>query len=313
MKPRPTELDAATSAARRAGQPSAGVTADEWRTALTCIEPNKILVRGYPLDEVMGRLTFGEAIYLLLVGEVPTPGDGPPDGGAPGLVHRPRRHAALDAGRAQHGHDRRAVACVRGRRRARVRPVSRRRHRELHAVSRQRAGARTRGRRRCAKPPSTSCRSAWTPHEIPPGFGHRFHTRDPRAARLFQMALELEVEADHIQMIRAVELVLARPSRRTWPDAARQHRRRHRRRLRRPRHPADDRRRAVHHLARARHRRARRRGTPAPAADAPDRSQGSPLRRAVGRGACRSGESRPRADCREAPRRPTDHRYPVRS
>ena len=44
--------------------------------------------------------------------------------------------------------------------------------------------------------------------EAPPGFGHRFHTRDPRAARLFQMALELEVEADHIQMIRAVELVL---------------------------------------------------------------------------------------------------------
>jgi citrate synthase len=41
-----------------------------------------------------------------------------------------------------------------------------------------------------------------------PGFGHRFHTRDPRAARLFQMALELEVEAGHIQMIRAVEIVL---------------------------------------------------------------------------------------------------------
>ena len=38
----------------------------KWRTALTCIGPNKILVRGYPLDEVMGRLTFGEAIYLLL-------------------------------------------------------------------------------------------------------------------------------------------------------------------------------------------------------------------------------------------------------
>jgi citrate synthase len=45
--------------------------------------------------------------------------------------------------------------------------------------------------------------------ETPPGFGHRFHTRDPRAARLFQMALELELEAEHIQMIRAVELVLS--------------------------------------------------------------------------------------------------------
>ena len=40
---------------------------DLWKTALTCIEPNKILMRGYPLDEVMGRLTFGEAIYLLLM------------------------------------------------------------------------------------------------------------------------------------------------------------------------------------------------------------------------------------------------------
>jgi citryl-CoA lyase len=45
-------------------------------------------------------------------------------------------------------------------------------------------------------------------NETPPGFGHRFHTRDPRAARLFQMALELEVEGEHIQMIRAVEIVL---------------------------------------------------------------------------------------------------------
>jgi citrate synthase len=45
--------------------------------------------------------------------------------------------------------------------------------------------------------------------ETPPGFGHRFHTRDPRAARLFQMALELELEGEHIQMIRAVEHLLA--------------------------------------------------------------------------------------------------------
>ena len=47
-----------------------------WKTALTCIEPNRILVRGYPLDEMMGRLSFGESIYLLLVGEVPGPAIG---------------------------------------------------------------------------------------------------------------------------------------------------------------------------------------------------------------------------------------------
>src|SRR4051812_50203106 len=52
------------------------VADEKWRTALTGIEPNKILLRGYPLDEVMGRLTFGEAIYLLLLGECPSPGIG---------------------------------------------------------------------------------------------------------------------------------------------------------------------------------------------------------------------------------------------
>ena len=75
MKRRPTELDSVMSAIGQAGR-SSGQTGDEWCTALTCIEPNKILVRGYPLDEIMGRLTFGEAIYLLLVGEIPTPSMG---------------------------------------------------------------------------------------------------------------------------------------------------------------------------------------------------------------------------------------------
>src|SRR6202008_2001617 len=44
-----------------------------WKTALTSIAPNKILIRGYPLDEMMGRLSFADAVYLLLMGELPTP------------------------------------------------------------------------------------------------------------------------------------------------------------------------------------------------------------------------------------------------
>jgi citrate synthase len=42
-------------------------------------------------------------------------------------------------------------------------------------------------------------------NQTPPGFGHRFHTRDPRASRLFQMALELELEGEHVRMLRAIE------------------------------------------------------------------------------------------------------------
>src|SRR5437667_12570895 len=49
---------------------------DRWHSSLTEISPNKILIRGYPLDEMMGRLGFAEAVYLLLMGELPTPAIG---------------------------------------------------------------------------------------------------------------------------------------------------------------------------------------------------------------------------------------------
>ena len=182
-------------------------TDDRWRTALTCIEPNKILVRGYPLDEIMGRLTFGEAIYLLLMGEIPSPALGRLmeailvsfiDHGATPPSTLAARHtattgAALRACVASgilgfgkyHGGD--IESCMQfldtG----------------LEIVRR---GASYRDAA------EEIVQRAVDAGEIPPGFGHRFHTRDPRAARLFQMALELEAEAEHIQMIRAVENVL---------------------------------------------------------------------------------------------------------
>ena len=52
------DVDAAQER-RESARPS---PASRWRTAITHIEPNKILIRGYPVDEIMGRLTFGEAI-----------------------------------------------------------------------------------------------------------------------------------------------------------------------------------------------------------------------------------------------------------
>ena len=200
----PEGSDRAPAVERRA---TPRTTDEKWRTHLTCIEPNKILVRGFPLDEMMGRLTFGEAIYLLLMGEVPSPNIGrlmeailvsfidhgatPPSTlaarntattGAPlracvaaGVLGFGRFHGGdiescmqfLDAG----------LELVRG-------------GRSYHDAAQEIV---------------TRCTAQG---ESIPGFGHRFHTRDPRAARLFQMALEMEIEAEHIQMIRAVELVL---------------------------------------------------------------------------------------------------------
>src|SRR5262245_66360279 len=49
---------------------------ERWQSALTEIAPNRIQIRGYPVDEMMGRLGFAESVYLLLMGELPTPAIG---------------------------------------------------------------------------------------------------------------------------------------------------------------------------------------------------------------------------------------------
>lgn len=185
---------------------SKAVEHEKWSTALTKIEPNKILVRGYPLDEVMGRLTFGEAIYLLLMGDVPSPSIGSlmeailvsfiDHGITPPSTLAARNTATTGAP---------LRACVA----AGVLGFGRYHGGDIESCMQfldtglelVRKGA---SYHDAAETIVKRCQEL---NEPIPGFGHRFHTRDPRAARLFQMALELEIEGSHIQMIRAVEQV----------------------------------------------------------------------------------------------------------
>ena len=189
--------------------PVAPMAADgKWHTALTCIEPNKILVRGYPLDEIMGRLTFGEAIYLLLMGEVPSPAIGSlmeailvsfiDHGITPPSTLAARNTATTGAP---------LRACVA----AGVLGFGRHHGGDIESCMQFLDAGLDMVRRGSSYHDAAGvivkrCQELGDPI---PGFGHRFHTRDPRAARLFQMALELEIEGHHIQMIRAVELVAA--------------------------------------------------------------------------------------------------------
>jgi citrate synthase len=177
---------------------------DRWQTSITSIAPNKILVRGYPLDEMMGRLSFAEAAYLLLMGELPTQAIGrmfnailvssldhgvtPPSTLAArnvatsGAPMKDSVAAGVLAFGPHHGGD--IESCMR------FLDAGLALIRKGWALQ-DAAGAL-----------ADECLEKG---ETPPGFGHRFHTRDPRAARLFQMALELELEGEHVRMLRTVE------------------------------------------------------------------------------------------------------------
>src|SRR5712691_2012872 len=47
-----------------------------WRTSLSSVEPNKILIRGYRVQDLMERCSFGYVIYLTFKGELPAGNEG---------------------------------------------------------------------------------------------------------------------------------------------------------------------------------------------------------------------------------------------
>src|SRR5512136_3466618 len=49
---------------------------ETWSQPITKIEPNKVAVRGYRIDELMGQIPFAHVAYLVLRGELPTPAQG---------------------------------------------------------------------------------------------------------------------------------------------------------------------------------------------------------------------------------------------
>jgi len=52
------------------------VTETFWKTALSSVEQNKILIRGYRVQDLMERCTFGEVVYLTFKGELPKADEG---------------------------------------------------------------------------------------------------------------------------------------------------------------------------------------------------------------------------------------------
>lgn len=187
--------------------PPGGTTGkkETWSTSLTSIGPNRILVRGYRLDDLMGRINFGEGLYLLLTGELPTPSIGrlmdamlvsfidhgvtPPstlaarNAATTGASIRGSVAAGVLGFGRYHGGD--ALAC--------------------RALLDEGLDQVRRGTSMAAAARALTDRLIASGDIPPPGFGHRYHTTDPRAIRLLQIAHELETDHDYARFLRAIE------------------------------------------------------------------------------------------------------------
>lgn len=182
---------------------------EKWKTAITDIQSNRIALRGYPVDQLMGRISFAQAIYLVLTGEFPTPEVGK-------LVD------AIFVSSIDHGASppsvlaARTIASTGGELNAAIAAG-------VLAISRFHGGAIEEGQRmfleiaRRAFEPGSDAKKAVldvlaemkAQGKRASGFGHRLHTKDPRTAKLFALAENLHLAGRHVEIARAVEKILS--------------------------------------------------------------------------------------------------------
>jgi len=181
-----------------------------WPTAITNIEPNKVAVRGYNIAELMGEISFGEMVYLILQSELPTPGVGKlmdailvssvDHGATPPSALAARTVASTGASLSQsvsagilainasHGGAIEGCAHALSKVIDRARLVGSVDEAAVEIIAQYKKD----GRRI-------------------PGFGHRLHAADPRTARLFALAQEadlleeIEPTPTYIRAARALE------------------------------------------------------------------------------------------------------------
>ena len=181
---------------------------EKWKTAITEIKPNRIVLRGYSIADLMGRVSFAQAIYLALKGEFPSPEVGRlvdaifvssiDHGASPPSVLAARTVASTGA-------DLNAAVAA-----------------GVLAINRFHGGAIEEGQRlfleiarRAPAPPDEPAAIKAVLEEMKAkgkrasGYGHRIHTQDPRTAKLFALAEELRLAGRFVRIARGVEKALA--------------------------------------------------------------------------------------------------------
>ncbi|MBU6483542.1 MAG: citryl-CoA lyase [Betaproteobacteria bacterium] len=183
-----------------------------WDTAIIDVHPGEIAIRGYPIEDLIGRTRFTEMIWLMLRGELPSTAQADLLEAAlvPGVDHGPHAPSIAIA--------RMAVTCglpVNGAMASAINVLD-----DIHGGAGQQCMELYREIDAEAGPHGNLAQAATRVierrHEagekIVPGFGHRFHPVDPRTAPLFELVARAEaagtVSGRYARIGRAVEQAL---------------------------------------------------------------------------------------------------------
>ena len=182
-----------------------------WRTSISKVEPSKILIRGYRIEDLIGRYSFAETVYLLFTGKLPTEGEGrimdamltscvdhslaSPSTDALRFVAASGTtiQAAIAAGILTFGkyHAASIEPCAQMLQEG-ITKLDHDPHLNIEKVAQQIVQEHRNDKKRII------------------GYGHAYHKEDPRTKKLLQLAKELGVAKDHVALAEAIEVELER-------------------------------------------------------------------------------------------------------
>ncbi len=194
----------------------------KWKTSITKVEPNRIITRGYPQQDLIGNLSFPEMVYLLMQGNKPSENESKmleavlvsfcDHGTTPPSTQVARLMASTGSP---------LNTCVSG---------------GLMAFGKHHAGALEQSMKLLQETVENGVEKEAGEGEVTtgaiesrmdikinaielveeylengkkiPGFGHRYHDEDPRAPRLLKLAKEYGVYGVHTQLAIALQEIL---------------------------------------------------------------------------------------------------------
>ncbi len=187
------------------------------KTSISWVEAEKITLRGFPIEDLIGRISLGETIFLLLTGEMPSKNQAKMleailvsviDHG----VRPPSTIAAVTVANTGASLNSSVAAGI-------------------LAINKFHGGAIEDAMKALAEavdlqksenlPAFDSAEKVVQTYKAQgkriSGFGHRFHAADPRTVRLFELAKELQIAGKFVEQAEILEKVLSEKSGKSLP------------------------------------------------------------------------------------------------
>ncbi|MCK4573027.1 MAG: citryl-CoA lyase, partial [candidate division Zixibacteria bacterium] len=178
-----------------------------WKTSITNIGPGKINIKGYPITQILEKLSYAEAVYLILKGELPSKAEAElmnailvssmDHGASPPSVLGTR--TVVSGGNSLNAAIAGGVLVIGDTHGGAI---------EQSAKIMQEWIAKHEGEAADALAAKLVDWLKETKKRMP-GFGHRLHTVDPRTAKLFEIADRHGYQGKHIELCKAIEKTLA--------------------------------------------------------------------------------------------------------